>query len=413
MALFAQKIRFYREDGSFDDSKFMELLKKSRADLNKTKSGKNKRVRAATQPILIGGVKPKEVWAFVNKLSSFLSSGIDLKTAFAIISGQIPNPKLARIISEVRENLDHGLSVSDTLKMHAKYFDPLVIALIEVGEKTGTLPRVTADLERTLLENIEIKAKIKGAMIYPAILFTLAVSMAAFMLTFVLPKITGVFEKSGVQVPALTQFMIDLSKFMISNWVGILAAIFALIFAFSAFARTYAGQNALGYVSLRIPVFGFINRQLNVILFINSLNLLLESGVLMLEALETAADVVPNLHYKKDIIRIKNEVETGISLSAAMGLTVQSDGKKETHFDNPFFPIDLVHMVGVGEETGTVGKTIFKVGENYSRELRRYIANIMAALEPFIIIFIGAIIGTIIISIMLPFFKLGEVAKKV
>ena len=132
----------------------------------------------------------------------------------------------------------------------------------------------------------------------------------------------------------------------------------------------------------------------------------------MLEALETSADVVPNIPYKKDIIRIKNEVEAGIRVSAAMGLNVSDNNKKEIEFENPLFPVDFVHMVAVGEETGTIGKSIFKVGENYSRELRRFIANIMAAFEPLIIVFVGAIVGTIILSIMLPLFKLGEVAKK-
>ncbi len=131
----------------------------------------------------------------------------------------------------------------------------------------------------------------------------------------------------------------------------------------------------------------------------------------MLEALETSANVVPNIHYKRDIIRIKNEVETGIKLSIAMGLTL--DGKKgDTIFTSSLFPEDLVHMINVGEETGTIASNIYKVWQNYQKELRRFIANIMAALEPLIIVFIGAIVGTIILAIMLPFFNLGQVAKK-
>lgn len=131
----------------------------------------------------------------------------------------------------------------------------------------------------------------------------------------------------------------------------------------------------------------------------------------MLEALETTANVVPNIHYKKDIIRIKNEVETGIKMSVAMGLSVESR-KDASQFKNAYFPEDLVHMVNVGEETGTLGSSIYKVGQNYQKELRRFIANIMAALEPIIIVFVGAIVGVIVLSIMLPFFNLGKVASK-
>lgn len=129
----------------------------------------------------------------------------------------------------------------------------------------------------------------------------------------------------------------------------------------------------------------------------------------MLEALETTANIVPNIQFKKDIIRIKNEVEAGIKLSNAMGITIGNN--KETTFHNSFFPEDLVHMVSVGEETGTIGKNIEKVGQNYTKELKRFIANLMAALEPFIIVFVGALVGTIIVAIMLPFFQLAKVAK--
>gem|GEM_PF-712463 len=129
----------------------------------------------------------------------------------------------------------------------------------------------------------------------------------------------------------------------------------------------------------------------------------------MLEALDTTANIVQDIHFKRDIIRIKNEVETGIKLSNAMGLAMGNN--RETVFTNGFFPEDLVHMVNVGEETGTIGKNIQKVGQGYTRELKRFIANLMSALEPFIIVFVGFLVGTIIIAIMLPFFQLAKVAK--
>ena len=278
-----------------------------------------------------------------------------------------------------------------------------------MGEKTGTLPKVLAELEVSLLESIELKSKIRGAMIYPVILVSLALIMVVFMLTFILPKITESFIKTGVAIPGLTQFMIDISQFITNHYIFLLFVIGLFFLSIWAMKRFYLGQVILSSISLRIPIFGYIKRQENTILFINSLKLLLDSGVLMLEALETTANIVPNIQFKKDIIRIKNEVEAGIKLSNAMGL---STGKnKETVFSNGFFPEDLVHMVSVGEETGTIGKNIEKVGANYTKELKRFIANLMAALEPFIIVFVGFLVGTIIIAIMLPFFQLAKVAK--
>jgi type IV pilus assembly protein PilC len=132
----------------------------------------------------------------------------------------------------------------------------------------------------------------------------------------------------------------------------------------------------------------------------------------MLEALETSATVVPNIHFKRDIIRIKNEVETGIKLSVAMGLAPEGRKDEVSKFNNEYFPEDLVHMVNVGEETGTIGSSMAKVGANYQKELRRFITNIMTALEPLIIIFVGFLVGVIVLAIMLPFFSLGKVAGK-
>ena len=403
-----QKKRFMNTDGTFDSTLFQQLLNNARYAM-KTGKKPGHFTKKQSQPIVLGGIAPKEIWNFINKLSSFLSSGIDLKSAFSIVYKQMKNPKLKMIVNDIRLNLDHGLSISDTLKQYKKYFDPLIISLIEVGEKTWALPKVLAELEVDLLESIELKAKIRGAMIYPVILVTLALVMVTFMLTFILPKITESFTKTGVAIPGLTQFMMNLSSFIIAHYIIIGLAIAGFFALLSAMKKVYYGQIVLSYISLRIPVFWHIKRQENVILFINSLKLLLDSGVLMLEALETAANIVPNIQFKKDIIRIKNEVEAGIKLSNAMGLAIWNN--KETIFHNSFFPEDLVHMVSVGEETGTIGKNIEKVWQNYTKELKRFIANLMAALEPFIIIFVGALVGTIILAIMLPFFLLAKVAK--
>jgi type IV pilus assembly protein PilC len=291
----------------------------ARTAIENERKGKKTIIKKVSQGIVFGGISPKEVWEFINKISNFLGSGIDLKTAFGIVQKQVRNPKLQMVVGDIRSNLDHGLSISDTMRQHSKYFDPLIIALTEVGEKTGTLPRVFAELEATLLENIEIKGKIRGAMIYPVILVGLALCMVIFMLTFILPKITDSFKKTNTEIPGLTQFMMNLSDFLIGHWPTLIVALIGFIlFYIFILKKTYIGQMILGKISLKIPVFGFISKQMNVILFINSLNLLLESGVLMLEALETSATVVPNIHFKKDIIRIKNEVETGIKLSVAM-----------------------------------------------------------------------------------------------
>lgn len=250
---FKRTQKFIKDDGSFDNTRFRDLLEMSKKAALRKRPGSA--IKKAPVVIVLGGISPKEIWQFINKLANFLNSGIDLKTAFSIVHKQVKNPKLQRVIADIRSNLDHGLSISDTLRQHSKYFDPLIIALVEVGEKTGTLPRVISELETTLLENIEIKAKIKGAMIYPAILLSLSMGMVVFMLTFILPKITESFKKSGVEVPGLTQFMINVSDFLIQNWLMLVIGLVGVIVMYIFAGRTYYGQLIIGRIALKIPVF--------------------------------------------------------------------------------------------------------------------------------------------------------------
>ncbi|EKD66429.1 MAG: general secretory pathway component, cryptic [uncultured bacterium (gcode 4)] len=405
---FLSKTKFIDSTGNFNNEKFLKLLDDARYAL-KTWKKPAWIVKKTTEQIIIGGISRKEVWQFINKLSNFLNSWIDLKTAFWILHKQVKNQKLKKIVNEIRLNLDHWLSVSDTMRQYQKYFDPFIISLIIVGEKTWTLPRVLTELDKKLLESIELKAKIRWALIYPAILISITLLMVIGMMTFILPKITESFKKTNVEIPGLTKTLMNISDFMINHWIILGGSFIWLIILFFIFRKIYYWQLLFSWISMRLPVFWFIVRQWNIIAFINSFSLLLDSWVLMLEALETSSNVVTNMYYKKEIIKIKNEVETWIKISNAMGL---SSWSKETSFSSKYFPEDFVHMVNVWEETWTIWKSMERVWVNYSKELERYIWNLMTMLEPFIIVFVGAMVWTIVIAIMLPFFNLAKVASK-
>lgn len=402
------KKRFLDKNWNFNSERFLKLLDNAKYAL-KTWKKPAWLLKKTTQWIIIGWISPKEVWQFISKLSNFLNSWIDIKTAFWILYKQIQNPRLKKIVNEIRQNLDHWLSITDTLRQYTKYFDPLIIALLDVWEKTWNLPKVLAELERKLLDSIELKSKIRWAMIYPIILVIITTLMVVFMMTFIIPKVTDSFVKSWVEIPALTQFLINTSHYITWNYMKLIFIISWFVGAIFLFKKTHVGKLTFWYINLRLPIFGYIVKQNNIILFIDSFSLLLDSGVLLLEALEVTSNVVPNIYYKKDIVRIKNEVETWVKLSNAMWLNINN---KEITFVSSFYAEDFVHMINVWEETWTVWKTIEKIWQNYSSELKRYIANLMTMLEPFIIVFVGAIVWTIVIAIMLPFFNLAKVAKK-
>ncbi|PID86392.1 hypothetical protein CSB08_00200 [Candidatus Gracilibacteria bacterium] len=401
------KKNFYDKYGNFDNTEFVNLLTKAKkAKLRNN----NKRGRKVNQNInLFNSVNRKELWEFLSKLSIFTNSGIDIKGALTILSKQVKNPYLKEIAIEIRNNIDHGITISETMGNYPKVFDNLTVALITVGEKTGQLGKILAELDKNLLESIELKGKVKGAMLYPIILLSLTIVMVIGMMTFIVPRVTETFTKTGVELPGLTQFIVNVSDFFKEDYLILIGWIVGIIVVKKLISLTSSGKMFFALTSTKLPIFKYVVKQSNIIYFIRSFTLLLDSGVLLLEALRTSSQVVTNLAYKKEIIRIKNEVEVGLTISKSLGLNLDYE---ESVYLNKLFPEEFAYVVATGEETGSLSDSLKKVGSNYNGELKRFIGNMSSMLEPIIIIIVGALVGTIIIGIMLPFFEMGKVAKK-
>ena len=407
MGLFSSQ--FFDPQGNFDNRLIVRLMNNAKRKQIRAQARKKKKSTFEDfNSIMFGGIGKKDVWMFINKLANFLNGGVDLKSAVSMLYRQIRNPQLKNIIGSIKINLEYGLSVAETLRQYQQYFDPLIISLLDIGERTGTLPKILLELDERLLEEIEIRRRINGAMIYPIILVFLTLTMVIGMMVYIIPKIATVFTTAHTELPALTRYVIAVSDFFRNDWYWIIGGIVSIIALYFGLKMTTWGKTFYGHIALKMPVFGYINRTSNVVLFINSLALLIESGVLMIPAMEITAGIVPNILFKRDVIRIKNEMETGIKLSTAMGMT---HSESESNFYNPFFPEDLVQMVFVGEETGTISRSITRIGKNYQKDLRNYIGNIMTMLEPFILVFVGTLVGIIVIAIMLPFFNIGKVIQ--
>ena len=171
---------------------------------------------------LFNSVTKKELWQFINKLSIFINSGIDIKWALGILVKQTKNPYMKKLIDEIKSNIDHGIPIHETMLNYPKVFDNLTVSLVKVWEKTGQLGRIMAQLDKSLLESIELKSKVKGAMTYPAVLLWLTLCMVVFMMVFIVPRITESFEKTGSSLPALTQFVVAVSDFFVNDWLTLL-----------------------------------------------------------------------------------------------------------------------------------------------------------------------------------------------
>jgi type IV pilus assembly protein PilC len=207
----------------------------------------------------------------------------------------------------------------------------------------------------------------------------------------------------------LTQIIINISDFFRNDWYMIIIFIVWLIAIFKIMKKFYFWEMILWKIAINLPIFGYIIRQSNIVYFINSFSLLMEAWVLLLDALKTSSQVVPNIHYKREIIRIKNEVESWLTISKSLWLNLEYD---TSVYLNKLFPEEFAYIVNTWEETWTLSESLKKIWNNYSSELKRYIGNLATMLEPFIIVIVWFLVWTIVIAIMLPFFKLWEIAKK-
>lgn len=397
---------FYDKYGNFNNAKFLDLLEKARKAQASNKWGKKANANIEIQ--LFNSVSRKELWQFINKFSIFVNSGIDIKWALSIIIKQIKNPYLKKIVTEIRDNINHGISISETMVQYPKVFDTLTTSLMGVWEQTGQLWKILDELDTNLLENIELKGKVKGAMIYPMALLWLTICMVVFMMVFIVPRITESFEKAGASLPALTQFVVSVSNFIMNDYWKLILIILWIIGTFKVINSTYLGKSAIATLMTKLPIFWYVVKQSNMVYFIKSFTILLDSGVLLLDSLKTSSLVVPNLSYKKELIRIKNEVEIWLTISKSLGLNIEYE---ESIYLNKLFPEEFAYVVSTGEETGSLSESLKKVWYNYNWELKRYIWNMSSMMEPLIIVIVGWLVGTIVVAIMMPFFQMGEVAK--
>lgn len=399
--------KFIDKSWNFDNRKFIDLMKK--AKIAASKKDKKGSLNLWGDIILFKSVSRKELWQFINKLSNFINSGLDISTSLWIIAKQVPNPYLKFILLDMRTNINYWVAISETMSQYPKVFDTLTTALIAVWVKTGTLGFILKEIEKKLLDEIELKSKVKWALMYPVVVLFLTFWVVIFMMTFIVPKITKAFASTWVELPFMTQLMVNTSEFIQHSWYVIIVAIIALILIFKLIAKTYRWEMLISSVLLNLPIVGHIIRMSNIVYFINSFVILLKSWVLVLDALETSSKVVTDINYKREIIRMKNQVEMGLSISKAMWLNLEYE---HVIYNNKYFPEEFAYVMNIWEEAWNIVESLEKIWETYNSELKRYIWTLSTLLEPFIIVFIWSIVWVVVISIMLPFFEMWKVVKK-
>lgn len=348
----------------------------------------------------------KELLFFYSQLETLIDSGVTLIDSLLILQSQTKSKNVKLLYDKMVMHINAGLGLAETMYLFPKIFPSMQAALIEAGERSGNLKKVLNRIVLDMEGRQDFVRKIKGAMFYPVVLIVLALAMVAGMMIFVIPKVSELYEQSNAQLPVLTQTVIDLSDFVAEQYLYILLALVAsLFFIFSFVKYTRPGQLMWeNFVSL-IPVFGTINKEKNLMIFAANLGMLLDSGVLIGEAFEITEKTMGNLHYQKELSKIRHGIIMGKEVSEMMGL---EDIRVQKFKNNKLFPLQVAQMIHIGELTGNIAKMLDKIRENYHKSIDYRLKNISAMIEPIMIFIVALLVGSILLAVMLPFFYIGN-----
>ena len=342
-------------------------------------------------------VGAKDISFFSRQMATMMKSGVPIVSALEIIGSGHKNPRMKKLVDGIRTDIEGGSSLYEAISKHPVQFDELYRNLVRAGEGAGVLETVL-DTVATYKENIEaLKGKIKKALFYPAMVVAVAIIVSAILLIFVVPQFEEVFAGFGAELPAFTQMIVGLSRFTVSYWwlmaLIIGGAIFGLLFAYK---RSPKMQHTLDRVILKVPVIGEIMNNSAIARFARTTAVTFKAGVPLVEALGIVAGATGNKVYEEGVLRMRDDVSVGYPVNMAM---------KQINL----FPHMVIQMTAIGEEAGALDTMLFKVAEYYEQEVNNAVDALSSLLEPMIMVFIGTIVGGMVIGMYLPIFKLGAV----
>lgn len=340
-------------------------------------------------------ISPKDIAIFSRQLATMMKSGVPITTALEIIAGGNKNPKMKELVDGLRLDIESGSALSEAIGKHPVQFDELYRNLVKAGESAGVLETVL-DTIATYKEDIEsLKGKIKKALFYPAVVIAVAILVSAILLVFVVPQFQQVFKAFNADLPAFTKMIIAASDFMIAYWWAVFLGAAAAIGAFIWFKRrSVAFSHFLDRMILRLPILGQVMHHAAIARFSRTLATTFKAGVPLVEALETVAGATGNTVYEKAVHRIRDDVAVGYQVNMAM---------KQVNL----FPHMVVQMTAIGEEAGALDTMLFKVAEFYEQEVNNAVDALSSLIEPVIMIFIGIVVGAMVVGMYLPVFKLA------
>jgi type IV pilus assembly protein PilC len=342
-------------------------------------------------------IKPRDIAIFTRQLATMMKAGVPLLQSFDIVGRGNTNPSVTKLLNDIRVDVETGTSLSAAFRKHPLYFDNLYCNLVEAGEAAGILEALLDRLAVYMEKTEAIKSKIKSALMYPAAVVVVAFVVVAVILIFVIPSFKQVFTSFGADLPAPTLFVIAISEFFVKWWWLIFGGIgFGIYFFMQAWQRNEKMQRFMDRLLLKVPVFGALIEKSCIARWTRTLATMFAAGVPLVEALDSVGGASGNSKYADATVKIQQEVSTGTSLTAAM-----------TNVN--LFPSMVIQMTAIGEESGSIDHMLGKAADFYEAEVDEMVAGLSSLMEPIIIVFLGTIIGGIVVSMYLPIFKLGQV----
>ena len=357
-------------------------------------------VKKKPKPLFGSGgkkIKPMDIALFTRQMATMMKAGVPLVQSFDIVADGSDNPNITKLVKDIKEEVASGSGFANTLRKHPKYFDDLFCNLVESGEQSGALETMLDRIATYKEKTEQLKAKIKKAMTYPIAVVVVAVVVTGILLVKVVPQFAETFSSFGADLPAFTLFVLNLSEIAQQYWFIALAGIIGFSLSFNTIkARSPAFSNFLDRAILKVPIVGNIVYQSIVARYARTLSTTFAAGVPLIDALESVAGATGNSIYEKAVLKIRDDVSTGMQLNVSMS-------------SSKIFPSMLIQMTIIGEESGALDDMLGKAATYYEEAVDNSVDSLTSLLEPLIMSVLGILVGGLMIAMYLPIFQIGQV----
>ena len=359
-----------------------ELTEKTESPLDKIKS------------FFAPKITSKDLVLFSRQLSTLVGAGVPLVQGLNILEDQIENPPFKKVVTSLRLDIEAGMGIADSMKKYPEAFDNLYISMIRAGELGGILDIILDRLSGYLEDAEELKAKVKSAMMYQIVVLSIAIGITWFLLVFIIPKFEEMFSSFGQELPLPTKLLLGISRFLIHYWYMYVPIPFIMIFVFKTLLKKRNFAKKYDQILLKVPIFGMILKKVSVAKFTRTFSTLIKAGVPILQALDTVAQTAGNIIVEEAILTAKTSIREGERIAKPLAAS-------------KVFPTMVVSMISIGEETGNLDTMLAKIADFYENEVNAAVEGLTSMIEPLVIVFMGAVIGTIVVAMFLPMFNMS------